>query len=107
MATERLSFTHIYYTFPTILDVAFGDPGCEAMAERKLDTLRHANKEFSAYDAEFQRYTSHVTWNPSAKRVALTRGLCSKLKDALVMVSDVPSELPEYVFFLQKFEHKI
>ena len=43
-----------------VLEIAFGDPDRESTAERKLEVLRQANREFSLYYAEFQRYAADV-----------------------------------------------
>ena len=90
-----------------VLEIAFGDPDRESTAERKLEVLKQANHEFSLYYAEFQHYTAVVQWNESAKRTALTRGLSTEIKDALVLTSDIPSKFSEYATFLQRLENRI
>ena len=90
-----------------VLEIAFGDPDHESTAERKLEVLRQANHEFSLYYAEFQRYAADVQWNESAKRTALTRGLSTEIKDALVLTSNIPSKFSEYAMFLQRLDNRI
>ena len=90
-----------------VLEIAFGDPDGESTAERKLEVLRQTNREFSLYYAEFQRYAADVQWNESAKWTALTRGLSTRIKDALVLTSDIPSKFSEYATFLQRLDNRI
>ena len=93
--------------FFKILDMAFGDPDREATAERKLENLKQANGEFSTYYAEFQRYAADVKWNDVAKRTALHRVLNNELKDILVHVLDIPTDLVGYAGYLQRLDIKI
>ena len=90
-----------------VLEIAFGDPDRESTAEGKLEVLRQANRKFSPYYAEFQCYTADVQWNESAKRTALTRGLSTEIKDAMVLTSDIPSKFSEYATFLQRLDNRI
>src|SRR6266576_632079 len=89
-----------------ILEDAFGDPDRVATAERELEKLQQKNREFSAYYADFQRLIAEVQWNDHGKRYALSRGLSSELKAALVAV-DEPQEFPEYVRMLQRVDNKV
>jgi len=90
-----------------ILDIAFGDPDLAATAERKLETLKQANREFSSYYAEFQRYASDVEWNESAKKSALFRGLSNEIKDALMLVDAAPATFDEFVPYVQRLDNRI
>ena len=90
-----------------VLEIAFGDPDCESTAERKLEVLKQANQEFSLDYAKFQHYAADVQWNESAKRTALTRGLSTEIKDALVLTSDIPSKFSEYTTFLHQEKQKL
>ena len=72
-----------------------------------MEVLKQANREFSLYYAEFQRYAADVQWNESAKRTALTRGLSTEIKDTLVLTSDIPSKFSEYPTFLQRLDNRI
>jgi hypothetical protein len=47
--------THI-----AILEMAFGDPNCVAIAERKLEALKQINHNFFTYYAKFQCYALNV-----------------------------------------------
>ena len=90
-----------------VLEIAFGDTDRESTAERKFGVLKQANRKFSLYYAEFQCYATDVQWNESAKRTALTRGLSTEIKDALVLTSDIPSKFSEYATFLQRLDNRI
>ena len=69
-----------------ILEEAFGNPNCVAEAEAKLCNLQQGNHEFTSYYAKFQRYTSEVKWDETAKHSALRRGLTYCLQNDLVTV---------------------
>jgi hypothetical protein len=90
-----------------ILEIAFGDPDRETTAERKLESLRQSNKDFSTYYAEFQRYAADVKWNAAAKRTALTRGLSNEIKDALITADTIPTEFNSYVTYIQRLDNRI
>jgi hypothetical protein len=90
-----------------ILETAFGDPDRETTAERKLESLRQSNKDFSTYYAEFQRYAADVKWNAAAKRTALTRGLSNEIKDALITADTIPTEFTSYVTYIQRLDNRI
>jgi hypothetical protein len=51
----------------TVLEKAFGDPDCMAVAERKLESLKQTNCDFSTYCVEFQDYAADTQWNDPAK----------------------------------------
>src|SRR5258705_8901891 len=89
----------------SILDTAFGDPDKVATAERKLRTLRQANRDFSTYYAEFVRYAADTTWNEAAKRSQLEEGLCHELKNDLI-ARDEPVLFVDFVNLLQKLDQK-
>jgi hypothetical protein len=75
--------------FCQLLENAFGDPDRRATAERQLERLRQANREYILYYADFQLLIADVEWNDGAKRHSLMRGLSTELKDFLVTV-DIP-----------------
>ena len=54
-----------------VLDAAYDDPDRKGTAERELRKLRQANREFSAYLADFQHIMSELQWNVPAKCVTL------------------------------------
>jgi hypothetical protein len=89
-----------------VLEDAFGDPDRRATAERQLERLRQANREFSLYFADFQRLIADVDWNDGAKRHSLERGLSTELKDALVTL-DLPESFPEFAALLQRLDNRI
>ena len=91
--------------FYAILDDAFGDPDRVATATRELENLKQANREFSLYYADFQRLASELDWNDSAKRHALTRGLCNELKDGLVWQPEI-ADFHGFVRQLQTLDKK-
>jgi hypothetical protein len=90
-----------------VLDIAFGDPDQTATAERKLETLKQANKEFAVYYAEFQRYAADVDWNEAAKRSALLRGLNNEIKDALMLIDNIPTGFNDFVTSVQRLDNRI
>jgi hypothetical protein len=92
--------------FCRLLENAFGDPDRRATAERQLERLRQANREFSLYFADFQRLVADVDWNDGAKRHALMRGLGVELKDALVTV-ELPEDLSGFVALLKRLDNRI
>ena len=91
--------------FYAILENAFGDPDRVATATRELENLKQANREFSIYFADFQRLISELDWNDSAKRHALTRGLCNELKDGLVWQPEI-EDFDGFVRQLQTLDKK-
>ena len=83
----------------TLLENAFGDPDRVRTAERNLQGLRQKNRTFSDYLSDFQQYAADVSWNDTAKRTSLYRGLSAELKDAQVTL-DTPDELDQYSILL-------
>jgi len=90
----------------TLLENAFGDPDRVRTAERNLQSLRQKNSNFSDYLADFQRYAAEVSWNDTAKRASLYKGLSAELKDALVTL-DTPDKLDQYIILLKQVGNKI
>ena len=68
-----------------VLEAAFGDPDRTGTAERKVESLKHTNRDFSTYYAEFSRHVANTQWNDAAKKTALSRGLSNEIKDALAL----------------------
>ena len=68
-----------------VLEAAFGDPDRTGTAERKLESLKQANRDFSTYYAEFSRHVANTQWNDATKKTALSRGLSNEIKDALAL----------------------
>ena len=50
-----------------VLEATFGYPDRTGTAERKLETLKQANRDFSTYYAEFSRHVANTQWNDTAK----------------------------------------
>jgi len=92
--------------FIQLLEAAFGDPDRIATAERKMREIKHKNREFSQYYAEFQVIAADLDWNPSALRNALRIGLSEEMKDSFTY-SDMPEELPAFVTVCQKRDNQI
>jgi hypothetical protein len=67
--------------------------------------IKHNNREFSQYYAEFQVIAADLDWNPSALRNALRIGLSEEMKDSFTY-SDMPEELPAFVAVSQKQDHQ-
>ena len=72
-----------------VLKAAVSDPARTGTAERKLETIKQANCDFSTYYAEFSRYVANTQWNDAAKKTALSRGLSYEIKDALALANQV------------------
>jgi len=89
-----------------LLEAAFGDPVRIATAERKIREIKHKNREFSQYYAEFQVIAAVLDWNPSALRNAVRIGLSEEMKDSFTY-SDMPEELPAFVTVCQKRDNQI
>ena len=90
-----------------ILEITFGDPDRKSTAEGKLEVLKQANHKSSLYYVDFQCYLANVQWDESGKRTALTREISTKIKNALVLTSDIPSKFSAYATFLQCLDNRI
>lgn len=88
-----------------ILETAFGDPDRKATAETKLLSLRQANRDFSTYFAEFQRYASEVEWNNAAKLARLRNGLSQELLTDLITITE-PEDFTEFAALCQRLDNK-
>lgn len=88
-----------------ILETAFGDPDRKATAETKLLSLRQANRDFSSYFAEFQRYASEVEWNSAAKLARLRNGLAQELLNDLVTITE-PENFTDFAALCQRLDNK-
>jgi hypothetical protein len=85
--------------FTDVLHIAFGDPNEVRTAVRKLEALRHNNREFSQYYADFQRLITILQYDDQAKYHVLERGLCREIKDALIHQDTPPGEpLPSWSY---------
>ena len=91
----------------SVLEAAFGDPDRTGTAERKLETLKQANRNFSTYYAEFSRHVANTQWNNAAKKTALSRGLSNEIKDALALANQVPQAYGEFASYLQRLDNRI
>lgn len=85
-----------------ILEATFGDPDCKGTAERKLETLKQANRDFSTYYAEFSLHVANTQWNDAAKKTGLSHGLSNEIKDALALTDQVPEAYGEFVSYPQR-----
>ena len=90
-----------------VLEAAFGDPDRTGTAERKLETLKQANRDFSTYYAEFSPHVANTQWNDAAKKTALSRGLSNEIKDALALADQVPEAYGEFASYLQLLDNRI
>ena len=90
-----------------VLEAAFGDPDRTGTAERKLETLKQANRDFSTYYAEFSRHVANTQWNDAAKKTALSRSLSNEIKDALALADQVPEAYGEFASYLQRLDNRI
>jgi len=68
--------------------------------------IKHDNRDFSQYHAEFQVLAADRDWNPSALRNALRMGLSKEMKDSFTY-SDMPEELPALGTVCQKRDNQI
>ena len=93
-------------TLIQLLEAAFGDPDRVATAERKMREIKHTNRWFSQYYAEFQVIAGDLDRNPSASQNALQMGLSEEMKDSF-MYSDMPEGLPAFVTVSQKQDNQI
>ena len=92
--------------FIQLQEAAFGDPDRVATAKRNMKEIKHKNREFSQYYAEFQVIAADLDWNPSALWNALRSGLSEEMKDSF-MHTDMPDELPAFVAMCQKRDNQI
>ena len=90
-----------------VLEAAFSDPDRTGTVERKLETLKQANRNFTTYYAEFSRHVANTQWNDAAKKTALSRGLSNEIKDALALADQVPEAYGEFASYLQRLDNRI
>ena len=90
-----------------VLEAAFGDPDRTGTAERKLETIKQAKRDFSTYYAEFSRHVANTQWNDAAKKTAFSRGLSNEIKDALTLADQVPEAYGEFASYLQCLDNRI
>ena len=73
-----------------VLEAAFGDPDRTWTVERKLESLKQTNRDFSTYHAEFSHHVANTQWNDAAKKTTLSQGLSNEIKDAHAYPDQVP-----------------
>lgn len=95
-----------FAAFRTILETAFGDPDRRRTAERRLLGLKQANRDFSSYFAEFQRYAADAQYDNATKRVFLRHGLSREMIEAL-QHRDEPEDFHQFVQLLQRVANKL
>ena len=76
------------------------------MAERELGKLKQANREFSAYFADFQRIQANLRWTIEAQRALLLQGISEELQD-LLLCYDAPDGFNDLVALLQRLDVKL
>ena len=90
-----------------VLEAAFGDPDRIGTVERKLESLKQTNRDFSTYNAEFSRHVANTQWNDAARKTALSQGLSNEIKDALALADQVPGAYGEFASYLQRLDNHI
>ena len=90
-----------------VLEAAFGDPDHTGMAERKIETLKQANRNFTTYYSEFSRHIANTQWNDATMKTALSRGLSNEIKDALTLADQVPETYGEFASYRQRLDNCI
>ncbi|KAI0992289.1 hypothetical protein K3495_g15897 [Podosphaera aphanis] len=81
------------------------DPGLEERASRTIDSLSMGNSSFHQFITVFEDNMADSTYADQDKsqwRVMLRRRLSPKLKDALVMATDIPKDYHEFVAYLRQ-----
>jgi len=69
-----------------------------------MRVIKHKNREFSQYYAEFQVIAADLDSNPSAFQNALRMGLSEEMKNSFTH-RDMPEELTAFVTVCQKRDH--
>ena len=90
-----------------VLEAAFGDPDRTGTAERKLESLKQANRDFCTYYAEFSRHVANTQRSDAPKKTALSRGLRNEIKDALAVANQVPDAYGVFASYLQRLNNRI
>ena len=90
-----------------VLETAFGDPDRTGTAERKLETLEQADRDFATYYAEFSLHVANTQWKDAAKSTALSRGLSNEIKVAHALADQVPEAYREFAFKLPPLDNRI
>lgn len=91
--------------FITALKQQCQDPGLEEKASRTIDSLQQNNMSFHNFITIFEDNmadSSYGNLDKSQWRVMLQRRLSTRLRNALVMASDVPSNYHAFVTYLRK-----
>jgi len=68
--------------------------------------IKHKNREFSQYYAEFQVIAADLDWIHSALQNVLRMGLSEEMKNSFTY-SDMPEELPAFVMVCPKRDNQI
>ena len=90
-----------------VLEAAFGNPDRTGTAERKLESVKQTNRDFSTYYTEFSRHVANTQWKNAAKKTVLSRGSSNKMKDALALADQVPEAYGEFASYLQCLNNRI
>ena len=88
------------------LTAAFDDPDRVGTATRKLQTLRQANRQFSDFFAEFQRYALQSGWDNKALHAQLRHAASYELRSALTNILDEPTSYEELAQLLTRIDNK-
>ena len=101
-----INFTNVTALL-NVLEAAFSDPDRTGTVERKLESLKQTNRNFSTYYAEFSRHVANTQWNDAAKKTALSRALSDEIKDALALANQVSEAYGEFATYLQHYDNRI
>ena len=88
-----------------VLEATFADPDRTGTAERKLESRKQTNHDFSTYYAEFSCHVANTQWNDAAKKTNLSRGLSNEIKDTLALADQVPEAYGEFASYLQPLDN--
>lgn len=91
--------------FYTFLRKAFGDPDRKATAQRELNGIKQANKEFSVFYADFSRLAAESGFDEYALKFLLEQSISAELSD-LMLHHDTPDEYQKYVDLLQNLDSR-
>ena len=90
-----------------VLDQAFGDPDEKGTAQRRLRDIRQANRSFSDFYAEFQRYAPLSGFNAEALKSALEKGLSAELSTLLNTVDTEALTLEDFATKCQQIDNRM
>jgi hypothetical protein len=83
-----------------VLEKAFKNSNCVAIAEQKLEAIKQTNHNFISYCAQFHDYAINIQWNDPAQCTVLMRGLNNEINDALTLSDNVALQFQKFVAFL-------